>query len=139
MRFSAIRPQNVTLAKVALDWLLAQKSWIVPIPGTKRERLEESVGAARVELSAADLRSIEQAAAALVVRGPRYPDRPPDAKERWSRRAPEYADRRRPTGETSTANSPANTLTSVLKAIGRLNQIVVSDRRKLGDVSQPLR
>lgn len=62
-------------AQIALAWLLAQKPWIVPIPGTtKLHRLEENIGAAAVELSAADLREIENAAANITVQGARYPE-----------------------------------------------------------------
>jgi aryl-alcohol dehydrogenase-like predicted oxidoreductase len=61
-------------AQIALAWLLAQKPWIVPIPGTtKLNRLEENIGAAGVELSAADLRQIEEALSRIVVQGDRYP------------------------------------------------------------------
>ncbi|PYQ03318.1 MAG: aldo/keto reductase, partial [Acidobacteria bacterium] len=60
----------------ALAWLLAQKPWIVPIPGTRKlERLEENVGAAAVELTAGDLRDIESAAAKITVQGARYPEK----------------------------------------------------------------
>lgn len=70
----AIR-KHATPAQIALAWLLAQKPWIVPIPGTRRiERLEENIGAAEVELTAEDLREIEQAAAKISVQGARYPD-----------------------------------------------------------------
>ena len=56
-----------------MAWLLAQKSWIVPIPGTtKRHRLEENLGAADVELSADDLRRIDDAAQMIPVHGARY-------------------------------------------------------------------
>ena len=66
--------RKVTRAQIALAWLLAQKPWIVPIPGTtKLHRLEENLGAAAVELSSADLREIEEALAAIDVRGERYP------------------------------------------------------------------
>jgi aryl-alcohol dehydrogenase-like predicted oxidoreductase len=62
-----------TPAQIALAWLLAQKPWIVPIPGTRKiERLEENIGAASVELSPSDLREIEGAASAITVRGARY-------------------------------------------------------------------
>jgi aryl-alcohol dehydrogenase-like predicted oxidoreductase len=62
-------------AQVALAWLLAQKPWIVPIPGTRKlARLEENLGAAEVELTAEDLRGIEQAAAKIAVQGARYPE-----------------------------------------------------------------
>jgi aryl-alcohol dehydrogenase-like predicted oxidoreductase len=65
---------KATPAQIALAWLLAQKSWIVPIPGTtKLHRLEENLGAASVELSGEDLRSIESALADIQVQGERYP------------------------------------------------------------------
>ncbi len=68
------KKKNATPAQIALAWLLAQKPWIVPIPGTtKLARLEENLGAADVELSAADLREIESAAAKIKVQGERYP------------------------------------------------------------------
>jgi aryl-alcohol dehydrogenase-like predicted oxidoreductase len=67
--------KNATPAQIALAWLLAQKPWIVPIPGTtKLHRLEENIGAANVELTAEDLREIETAAAAIEVQGARYPE-----------------------------------------------------------------
>src|SRR5580658_9161365 len=67
--------KKVTPAQLALAWLLAQKPWIVPIPGTtKLHRLEENLGAASVELSADDLREIANAAAKIEVQGARYPD-----------------------------------------------------------------
>jgi aryl-alcohol dehydrogenase-like predicted oxidoreductase len=67
--------KNVTPAQLALAWLLAQKTWIVPIPGTtKLHRLEENLGAASVELSADDLREIANAASRIEVQGARYPD-----------------------------------------------------------------
>ena len=67
--------KGATRAQIALAWLLAQKPWIVPIPGTRRlERLEENTGAARVELTAGDLADIETAAAAIRVQGARYPE-----------------------------------------------------------------
>ncbi len=66
--------KNVTRAQVALAWLLAQKPWIVPIPGTtKLHRLEENLGAAAVELTTADLRNIEEAVSGIEVQGARYP------------------------------------------------------------------
>jgi aryl-alcohol dehydrogenase-like predicted oxidoreductase len=66
--------KDATPAQVALAWLLAQKPWIVPIPGTRRiERLEENVGAADVTLTSDDLAEIEQAASAIQVHGERYP------------------------------------------------------------------
>jgi aryl-alcohol dehydrogenase-like predicted oxidoreductase len=65
--------KKVTPAQIALAWLLAQKPWIVPIPGTtKRHRLEENLGAANVELTQDDLREIESAAAQIKVQGARY-------------------------------------------------------------------
>ncbi|MGO4665280.1 aldo/keto reductase [Bosea sp. 2RAB26] len=66
--------KGATPAQIALAWLLAQKPWIVPIPGTtKLHRLEENLGAVAVELTAADLAEIEQAAAAIAIEGERYP------------------------------------------------------------------
>ena len=66
--------KSVTRAQVALAWLLAQKPWIVPIPGTtKLHRLEENLGAAGVELTPDDLRSIEEAVSEIEVQGARYP------------------------------------------------------------------
>ena len=65
--------KKVTPAQVALAWLLARKPWIVPIPGTtKLHRLEENIGAAAVELTAEDLRDIENAISAIPVKGERY-------------------------------------------------------------------
>ena len=62
--------KKVTPAQVALAWLLARKPWIVPIPGTtKLHRLEENIGAAAVELTAEDLRDIENAISAIPVQG----------------------------------------------------------------------
>ena len=67
--------EKATPAQVALAWLLAQKQWIVPIPGTtKLHRLEENIGAAAVELSADDLRDIKSAADRMPVQGGRYPE-----------------------------------------------------------------
>ena len=66
--------KQVTAAQIALAWLLAQKPWIVPIPGTtKLHRLEENIGAAEFELSAEDLRHIQEAVAKITVHGERYP------------------------------------------------------------------
>ncbi|MGA1806870.1 MULTISPECIES: aldo/keto reductase [Sphingobium] len=66
--------KGVTPAQIAIAWLLAQKPWIVPIPGTtKLHRLEENLGAAKVELSDADLTRIREAADAIPVEGERYP------------------------------------------------------------------
>ena len=67
--------KKVTLAQIALAWLLAQKPWIVPIPGTtKLPRLEENLGALNVELSAADLQELDRAASSIPVQGARYPE-----------------------------------------------------------------
>jgi aryl-alcohol dehydrogenase-like predicted oxidoreductase len=67
--------KRATPAQVALAWILAQKPWIVPIPGTtKRHRLEENLGAASVELTADDLRDIEGAVSKIEVHGARYPE-----------------------------------------------------------------
>jgi aryl-alcohol dehydrogenase-like predicted oxidoreductase len=67
--------KNATPAQIALAWLLAQKPWIVPIPGTtKLHRLEENVGAVSVELTADDLREIDNAASQITVHGARYPE-----------------------------------------------------------------
>jgi len=66
--------KKATPAQIAISWLLAQKPWIVPIPGTtKLYRLEENLGAANVELTAADLEEIENASKAIKVEGERYP------------------------------------------------------------------
>ena len=66
--------KNATNAQIALAWLLAQKPWIVPIPGTtKPHRLEENIGAANIELSADDLHDIEAAVSQVAVQGDRYP------------------------------------------------------------------
>jgi aryl-alcohol dehydrogenase-like predicted oxidoreductase len=67
--------KGATPAQIALAWLLAQKPWIVPIPGTtKLHRLDENLGAADVELTADDLREIGAAASKITVQGPRYPE-----------------------------------------------------------------
>jgi len=67
--------KQVTAAQLALAWLLAQKPWIVPIPGTtKLKRLEENLGAAEVTLTVAELRQIEAAANSVTVQGARYPE-----------------------------------------------------------------
>src|SRR6202162_2883116 len=67
--------RKATPAQIALAWLLAQKPWIVPIPGTtKLHRLEENIGAAAVELLPEDLRELESAAAKIAVQGARYPE-----------------------------------------------------------------
>ncbi|MEG4210258.1 aldo/keto reductase [Microcoleus sp. S13_B4] len=68
--------KQATPAQIALAWLLAQKPWIVPIPGTtKLHRLDENIGAASVELTPADLRDIDDAAAKITVQGARYPEK----------------------------------------------------------------
>jgi aryl-alcohol dehydrogenase-like predicted oxidoreductase len=75
--------KHATPGQIALAWLLAQKPWIVPIPGTtKRHRLEENVKAADVELTASDLAEIESAASQITIHGARYPE----AMERMSNR-----------------------------------------------------
>jgi aryl-alcohol dehydrogenase-like predicted oxidoreductase len=67
--------KNVTPAQIALAWLLAQKPWIAPIPGTtKRHRLEENLGAAAIQLSPDDLQEIDRAASQIEVHGARYPE-----------------------------------------------------------------
>jgi aryl-alcohol dehydrogenase-like predicted oxidoreductase len=67
--------KKATPAQIALAWLLAQKPWIVPIPGTtKLHRLEENIGAVNVELSPEDLRQLETAASKIPVQGARYPE-----------------------------------------------------------------
>jgi aryl-alcohol dehydrogenase-like predicted oxidoreductase len=69
------KSKEATPAQIALAWILAQKPWIVPIPGTtKLPRLEENIGAAAIELTEGDLREIENAAAAVTVHGARYPE-----------------------------------------------------------------
>jgi len=66
--------KNVTPAQIALAWLLAKKPWIVPIPGTtKLSRLEENLGAAIVELTAEDVRALEDASSKIKIEGARYP------------------------------------------------------------------
>jgi aryl-alcohol dehydrogenase-like predicted oxidoreductase len=67
--------KKATPAQIALAWLLAQKPWIVPIPGTtKRHRLEENLGAAAIQLGGDDLREIDRAASQIQVHGARYPE-----------------------------------------------------------------
>ncbi len=69
------RQKKAAPAQIALAWLLAQKPWIVPIPGTtKLHRLEENIGAVNVELAPEDLRQIDDAAANITVQGARYPE-----------------------------------------------------------------
>jgi aryl-alcohol dehydrogenase-like predicted oxidoreductase len=68
--------KKATPAQIALAWLLAQKPWIVPIPGTtKLHRLDENIGAIAVELTTDDLREIESAASKITVQGARYPEK----------------------------------------------------------------
>jgi aryl-alcohol dehydrogenase-like predicted oxidoreductase len=68
--------KNATPAQIALAWLLAQKPWIVPIPGTtKLSRLEENIGAVSLELTPQDLSEIESAASQIAIEGDRYPER----------------------------------------------------------------
>jgi aryl-alcohol dehydrogenase-like predicted oxidoreductase len=68
--------KKATEAQIALAWLLAQKPWIVPIPGTtKLDRLDENLGAASLELTPSDLRDIDAAAAEITVQGARYPEK----------------------------------------------------------------
>jgi aryl-alcohol dehydrogenase-like predicted oxidoreductase len=67
--------KHATPARIALAWLLAQKPWIAPIPGTtKRHRLEENLGSARIQLSPDDLREIDRAASQIELQGARYPE-----------------------------------------------------------------
>jgi aryl-alcohol dehydrogenase-like predicted oxidoreductase len=68
--------KKATPAQIALAWLLAQKPWIAPIPGTtKLNRLDENIGALAVELTPEDLRDIDAAASQIQVQGARYPER----------------------------------------------------------------
>src|SRR5207248_2766814 len=68
--------KKATPAQIALAWLLAQKPWIVPIPGTtKLHRLEENIGATTIELTADDLREIDRAASKIKIEGARYPEK----------------------------------------------------------------
>ena len=72
---SIAKQKKATPAQIALAWLFAQKSWIVPIPGTtKLNRLDENIGAVGLELTPDDLRGIESAASKITVEGARYPD-----------------------------------------------------------------
>jgi aryl-alcohol dehydrogenase-like predicted oxidoreductase len=69
------KQKNATPAQIALAWLLVQKPWIVPIPGTtKQNRLEENIGAASIELTEDDLSEIEEAASKIKIEGNRYPE-----------------------------------------------------------------
>jgi aryl-alcohol dehydrogenase-like predicted oxidoreductase len=68
--------KKATPARIALAWLLAQKPWIVPIPGTtKLHRLQENIGAASIEVTPGDLRELENAASKITVQGARYPEK----------------------------------------------------------------
>jgi aryl-alcohol dehydrogenase-like predicted oxidoreductase len=73
---SMAKRKNATPAQIALAWVLAQKPWMVPIPGTtKLSRVEENIGAVAVELTPQDLRDIEAAASKIKIEGDRYPER----------------------------------------------------------------
>jgi len=73
---SIAEQKQVTPAQIALAWLLAQKPWIVPIPGTtKLHRLDENIGAISIELTSDDLRDIDNAASKITVQGARYPEK----------------------------------------------------------------
>ena len=75
--------KGATPAQIALAWLLAQKPWIVPIPGSRKlERLDENIGAVAVELTPDDLREIESAISKITVQGDRYPE---ELKKQWGR------------------------------------------------------
>jgi aryl-alcohol dehydrogenase-like predicted oxidoreductase len=67
--------KKTTPAQIALAWLLAQKPWIVPIPGTtKLSRLDENIGSLAIKLTPGDLREIDTAASKITVEGERYPE-----------------------------------------------------------------
>ena len=69
------KQKRATPAQIALAWLLAQKPWIVPIPGTtKLSRLDENIGSVAINLTADDLRDIDDAASKIAVEGDRYPE-----------------------------------------------------------------
>ena len=69
------KEKNAAPSQIALAWLLAQKPWIVPIPGTtKLNRLEENLGAVTIDLTSGDLREINDAASAIKLQGARYPE-----------------------------------------------------------------
>jgi aryl-alcohol dehydrogenase-like predicted oxidoreductase len=75
--------KGATPAQIALAWLLAQKPWIVPIPGSRKlERLDENIGATTVELTIDDLREIESAISKITVQGDRYPE---ELRKQWGR------------------------------------------------------
>lgn len=89
--------KNATPAQIALAWLLAQKPWLVPIPGTtKLHRLDENLGAANVELSADDLQQIDSAAASITVEGARYPEHLEQARGAKRQQYAAAQQRRRP-------------------------------------------
>jgi aryl-alcohol dehydrogenase-like predicted oxidoreductase len=70
------KSKNATPAQIALAWLLAQKPWIVPIPGaTMLARLDENIGAVTIQLTPEDLQDIDAAASKITVQGNRYPER----------------------------------------------------------------
>jgi aryl-alcohol dehydrogenase-like predicted oxidoreductase len=72
---SIAKRKKATPAQIALAWLLAQKPWIVPIPGTtKLARLEENIGAVAIELTFDDLSEIDRAASQIAIQGARYPE-----------------------------------------------------------------
>jgi aryl-alcohol dehydrogenase-like predicted oxidoreductase len=74
-KLGIIAPRTMRAAQIALAWLLAQKPWIAPIPGTtKLSRLEENLGAVAIELTPDDLRAIDSEAAKITVQGARYPE-----------------------------------------------------------------
>ncbi len=67
--------RKATVGQVALAWLLAQKQWVVPIPGTRRlERLDENLGSAQLMLTAEDLADLDRASAGVQIQGDRYPE-----------------------------------------------------------------
>jgi aryl-alcohol dehydrogenase-like predicted oxidoreductase len=69
------KERNATAAQIALGWLLAQKPWIVPIPGTtKLHRLEENIGSVDISLGTSDLKAINDVVAKIEVQGARYPE-----------------------------------------------------------------
>jgi aryl-alcohol dehydrogenase-like predicted oxidoreductase len=70
------KKKKATPAQIALAWLLAQKPWIVPVPGTtKLRRLEENIGAVEIKFTPDDLREIDEAASKITVHGARYPEK----------------------------------------------------------------
>ena len=98
--------KGVTKAQIAMAWLLAQKPWIVPIPGTtKLHRLEENLGAATVEFSASDLAEIEGAVSGIEVQGARYPAQ---LQGGLAARAGDVSDQRSLSGTTTRRGSQWN-------------------------------